>query len=397
MLDIIHSTLLCGGQRFPDSYVRISGRTITKTGPMRLWLPVEKGHIIDAKNTFLCPGFIDIHNHGAMMADTMDASYEAFDKISKYHLENGVTSYLLTTMTAPLEDIQKVFDALRQYRGKIPVNILGIHMEGPFLSPDAAGAHPCRYLQLPDDKTLDFIRRNKDFLKLITVAPELPHMDRLLALCRENHIVISGGHDSAVDDEIFPAIEAGLSSVTHIYCCSSTISRRPGSLTKHLGLTQIGLSHSDLFCEVIADNCHIPDNLFKLIYRCKGFKKICLISDGLSASGLAPGNYYLGTKENGVEVIVNEKVALLKNKKAFAGSITPISHMVARLIGRLGILPEEAVYMASSAPAKLLHLKHKGRIEAGCDAELNLMDKNGKLLKTIIGENFIYSHKEDFL
>lgn len=397
MLDIIHSTLLCDGRRIPNSYVRIEHQTITEIGPMNLWSSSKGNHIINAKNNLLCPGFIDIHNHGAMLADTMDADSESFDKISEYHLKNGVTSYLLTTMTSPLEDIQKVFDALRQYQNKIPVNILGIHMEGPFLSPEAAGAHPLHFLRFPDNESLNFILANRDLLKLITVAPELPHIDKLLSLCRKNHIVVSGGHDNAIDDEIIPAINAGLASVTHIYCCSSTISRRPGSLTKHLGLTQIGLSHSDLFCEVIADSCHIPDSLFKFIYRCKGFKKICLISDGLSASGLTPGNYFLGTRKNGVEVIVNEKVALLKSGNAFAGSITPISHMVSHLICQLGISPEKAVYMASSAPADLLHLKHKGHIKAGFDAELNLITDTGKLLKTIIGENFIYHHKEDLL
>ena len=395
MLDIIHGHLLCDGHCFSDYYVRINGQTIIATGPMTQWIPEANSTVIDAEGNAVCPGFIDIHNHGALMADAMDASSEAFDKISEYHLKNGVTSYLLTTMTAPLETIGHVIEALKTHVSKLPVNILGCHLEGPFLSKESAGAHPIQHLRYPDRQSIKFLEKYKNYIKLITAAPELPHMDDLLAFCRANHIVISGGHDHAIDDEIHAAIDGGLKSVTHIYCCSSGVSRRPGSYKKHLGLTQIGLLHPELFCEVIADDYHVPPELFDFIYRCKGYQKICLISDGLSASGMPPGKYYLGKQGSGVPVIVDEHVALLSDRSAFAGSITSIGTMVGRLISRHTVLPQEAVYMASAAPAKLLGLEHKGNIAPGFDAELNILDSRGALKTTIISENFIYHHKED--
>lgn len=395
MLDIIHGHLLCDGHCFSDYYVRINGQTIIATGPMTQWIPEANSTVIDAEGNAVCPGFIDIHNHGALMADAMDASSEAFDKISEYHLKNGVTSYLLTTMTAPLETIGHVIEALKTHVSKLPVNILGCHLEGPFLSKESAGAHPIQHLRCPDRQSIKFLEKYKNYIKLITAAPELPHMDDLLAFCRANHIVISGGHDHAIDNEIHAAIDGGLKSVTHIYCCSSGVSRRPGSYKKHLGLTQIGLLHPELFCEVIADDYHVPPELFDFIYRCKGYQKICLISDGLSASGMPPGKYYLGQQGSGVPVIVDEHVALLSDRSAFAGSITSIGTMVGRLISRHTVLPQEAVYMASAAPAKLLGLEHKGNIAPGFDAELNILDSRGTLKTTIISENFIYHHKED--
>lgn len=395
MLDIINSTLLINGRRFKERYIRIAGDKIIKTGCMSHWKASLDTEIIDAGDNFICPGFIDIHNHGALLADAMDASSEAFDKISEYHLKNGVTSYLLTTMTAPLRDIKNVFKALKCHHSRLPVHILGCHMEGPFLSAPNAGAHPQQFLRIPDEESLRLIDRYRDCVKLITAAPNLPCIDRLLSYCREHGIIVSGGHDNAIDTEIESAILHGLSSVTHIYCCSSGISRRAGDYTKHLGITQIGLNNPDLFCEVIADSFHIPDDLFKFIYKCKGFQKICLVSDGLSASGLSPGQYYLGSKENGVEIIVDKNVALLKDKSAFAGSITPIASMVSHLVSDLHVPLEKAVYMASSAPAKLLKLANKGCIQKGFDAELNILDGSGHLIKTIIGEHFIHSHHKE--
>lgn len=394
MLDIIHGHLLCEGRCFHDYYVRIGKNIITSVGPMALWKPLPNVSVINARKNYISPGFIDIHNHGAFMYDAMDASFKAFDKISEYHLKNGVTSYLLTTMTAPLTAIGHVLDVLKEYVPKIPVRILGCHLEGPFLSVHNAGAHPAPFLKCPDSGSIKFLEKYKDYIKLITAAPELPHTDQLLAFCQSNGIVVSGGHDNAIDDEIHAAIDGGLKSVTHIYCCSSGMSRRPGSYKKHLGLTQIGLLHPELFCEVIADDYHVPPELFDFIYRCKGYQKICLISDGLSASGMAPGQYYLGQQGSGVPVIVDEHVALLSDKSAFAGSITSIGTMVSRLISRRTIPPEEAAYMASTAPARLLGLEHKGNIAPGFDAELNIMDRCGALESTIIGENFIYYHKE---
>lgn len=388
-MDIVNTDILTDGVVIPDSFVRIRGSKIVKTGSMQVYVP-DGADVLDARGLCICPGYIDIHNHGAMGYDIMDAKKEAFETIGAYHLAHGVTSYLPTTMTASKEALQKVFDCLDTYQSRLPVELLGVHMEGPFLSAVNAGAQPAEYLLNPDEENIAFVKKNKKHIRLITVSPDVKGIERFIFMCRQESITVSAGHDDAVDTEICQAIEAGVSSVTHLYCCSSGIRRKDG-WEKRLGLTQIGLMEPRLFCEVIADGCHVPDLLFPLILNCKGYQKICLVSDAIRSAGMCPGEYRLGNETDGVPVTVTENIALLKGENVFAGSITPISRMVERLVQNIGIPVEQAVYMASGSQAKLLNLRTKGAVQAGYDAQLNVIDRRGVLHKTIIGEN-IYQY-----
>lgn len=383
-MDIINADILTDGVLIPNSYVKIKGNQIKKTGKMQDYVREDKV-ILDVKGLCVCPGFIDIHNHGAMMYDVMDARWEALDAIGAYHLAHGVTSYLPTTMTASKKALQAVFDCLESYQSKLPVEILGVHMEGPFLSAFNAGAQPEEYLLNPNEENLAFVEKNKKQIRLITVSPDVKRIERLITMCKMAGITVSAGHDDAVDTEIYRAIEAGVSSVTHLYCCSSGI-RRKGGWEKRLGLTQIGLMEPNLYCEVIADGCHVPDQLFPFILRCKGYQKICLVSDAIRSAGMSPGEYVLGNKTDGVPVTVTEHVALLKGKDLFAGSITSVSRMVERLVQNMGIPVEAATYMASKSQANLLNLQTKGSVQAGYDAQLNIIDRLGVVHKTIVGE-----------
>lgn len=338
---------------------------------------------------YIAPGFIDIHNHGAMMADAMDGTKEALDTIARFHAEHGVTTFLPTTMTAPLTSYVDVFNALKDFTPSVPVTIPGIHMEGPFLSAAAAGAQPSKDLLEPTDEHLKFLEQYHHLIKLMTVSPDVSGIARLMDFCYDHHITISGGHDSAIDTEVYEAINHHMASVTHIYCCSSGISRR-NTPQKHIGLTQIGLLSPHLFCEVIADNCHVPRELFDLIYKCKGYQKICLVSDALRAAGMPPGQYYLGSRTDGTLVDVTEDVALLPGKNLFAGSITPIYKMVHTLACEHNIPLEEITYMASSAPADLLDLHGKGHIKEGFDSDFNVLSNDGSLIATFMNDSYIH-------
>lgn len=385
-MEIIHVNILEDGKAFEDCFIRITNQRITQTGSMKQYVKESK-NVLDGMGCYICAGFIDIHNHGAMSYDAMDATKEALEAISAYHLEHGVTDFLATAMTGPLSQVEKLCGLLKKGMVKEKAQILGIHMEGPFLSSKNKGAQPEKYLLEPDGQNLKKLEAFKEFVKLITISPDVKNIEKLLTFCKENGIVVSGGHDSAIDDEIYSAIEYGMKSVTHIYCCSSSISRR-GDAKKHIGLSEIGLEDSRLFTEVIADGCHIPDVLFNLIYKCKGYKKICLVSDQIRASGMKEGRHYLGDLRHGVLVEVLDGIAVLPEENVYAGSVTPINKMVERIVNNCKVPLECACYMASTSQADLLNLQDRGHVKAGYLAHLNLLDKHGVLLGTGIGEEW---------
>ena len=365
------------------SYIRIKKGIITQIGPMSNYSKnSDSGDVLDGEGLYACAGYVDMHSHGGYGFDTMDGTTEALDKISEFHLDNGITSFMATTLTASFRSIQKAIDIVGKHKTQ-HARVIGVHLEGPFLSRQNRGAQPEEYLAVPDEEARQFILKNSDVIRLITISPDVDGIDKLIRECVKRGIVVSGGHDWAIDTEIDEAINSGMTNVTHIYCCSSGITRRD-TAQKRIGLTQIGLLDDRLWVEVIADGCHVPDRLFDLIYKCKGYKKICLVSDSLRAAGMPKGYYMLGGKDDGVEIEVAGDVALIKGTNRYAGSITSVSKMVERLVARAGVPLEEAVYMATQSPASSLRLSDRGLIECGKLADINLIDKAGRVKVTIL-------------
>ncbi|MBU9745786.1 amidohydrolase family protein [Lachnospiraceae bacterium ASD3451] len=379
-MELVHINILEDGEILENYFIRTENGRIQNIDTMDHYRRKQE-EVLDGEQQFLCPGFIDIHNHGAVGYDAMDGTEEALAGIAGFHFRNGVTSFLATTMTAPLEQVKNLAGLLE--RGlKTEADILGIHMEGPFLSERNRGAQPGQYLLSPKEEHLRILDEMKPWIRLITVSPDVPRIGLLLKYCKENGITVSGGHDGAIDEEIYRAIQGGMKSVTHLYCCSSSISRRQDAV-KHIGLTEIGLEDDRLYAEVVADGHHIPAALFRLIYKCKGYRKMCLVSDEIRAAGLGDGEFMLGSGKHGVPVTVKDGIALLKSETAYAGSVTPIRRMVERLV-KAGTVPiEQACYMASSAPAELLGLKDRGHIRIGCAAHFNILDREGGLRRTV--------------
>ena len=186
---------------------------------------VMAGEITDGKGMIACAGFIDIHTHGGWGKDCMEPTFEAIDTVAKYHLSTGITSFCPTTMTADIADIEAALSNMRSYKTN-GARLAGAHLEGPFLSAKAAGAHPLDKLRDPDRENTAFIARNRDVVRRMTVAPDLSGAPFVTALCRSMGIQVSIGHDQSIDDEIYACIEAGATSVTHMGNCTSHASRR---------------------------------------------------------------------------------------------------------------------------------------------------------------------------
>jgi N-acetylglucosamine-6-phosphate deacetylase len=381
--------------------------------------------IIEARGAWAAPGYIDIHTHGGDGADIMDATPEAVARVARFHLRHGTTSFVPTTLTAPLERVGVALDAVRQAikeesfvlnfgtsgHDRHPgARILGAHMEGPFLAAKNAGAQDRSALRTPDAAGIAFVKANADILRRITIAPELPGALDLIRLCKTLGIRVSAGHDGAVDDEILAAIDAGLESVTHLYCCTSGISRRTGP-RKHLGLTEIGMLEDRLTAEVIADRQHTPDLLFVLILRAKGHDRLCLVSDSLSIAGMPDGEYLLGPGghisraeslaeggpdraaipeaqaqlPDGMPLIKTGDEAFLPSIGLYAGSATPLSRMVQNIVTHCAVPLADAIHMATAVPARLLGLEDRGDLREGTLADINLLGDHGELRLTLLG------------
>ncbi len=340
------------------------------------------GDVIDGGGMIACAGYIDIHTHGGWGKDCMEPTYEAIDTVAKYHLSTGITSFCPTTMTADIADIEAALANMRSYKTN-GARLAGAHLEGPFLSPKAAGAHPLDKLLNPDKNNTAFITRNRDMVRRITVAPDLAGAPFVTALCSSLGIQVSIGHDGSIDDEIYACIEAGASSVTHMGNCTSHASRRYPSPKKHLGLFETALADDRLVCEVIADDRHVPDPLFKIFYRLKGKDGICFVSDSLSVAGMKDGDYFLGSGESAQAIRIEDGVAVLPDKHTYAGSVTPVSRMVSRLYEQ-GYPAEDLLTMATLTPAKLTGLTDRGDIRPGLLADINLLDERLNVVKTLM-------------
>ncbi|MBR6720198.1 MAG: N-acetylglucosamine-6-phosphate deacetylase [Clostridia bacterium] len=350
--------------------------------------------VIDATGKYVMPGLIDIHTHGGFGGDFSDATEDSYDKALSFHSKNGTTSLLTSSVTAPVEDILKLIDMSRRYTEKEnPVcRVLGAHIEGPFISVKNKGAQKEEYLRRPADG-YDFISKNVDVIKTITVSTELPGMVDMIKELKGLGVVVAGGHDDGKEEEIYPAIDAGLSLCTHWYCAMSTARVENGK--RSAGLMEIGLTDERLTLELLADNHHIIPELLKMAYKMKGADKLVLVSDCLRAGGQPKdGRVYTLGRENDTEAtkfIVDLGVARLLDGTRFAGSITPLG-VILKNVTAEGIPLVDAVKMASITPARVIGVDELyGSIAEGKKADIYIADANLNPKMTIVNGKIVQS------
>lgn len=358
----------------------LRGNVIVENGKIKEIGDGREGEIYDASGKVVSAGFIDIHTHGGWGKDCMENSKEAIDTICRYHLYTGTTTFVPTTMTASAEDINKAVENIRTYKGGY-AKIAGVHLEGPYLAKKSAGAHPPHLLISPNDED-SFVWDNADMVKRVTLAPNLDGAAEFCKKAVAAGIQISMGHDDSIDDEIYACIERGADSVTHMYNCTSRPSRRV-TPKKHLGLTEVGLIDERVTAEVIADGRHVPDALFGMIYKLKSSRGICLVSDSLSIAGMPQGDYYLGSGESAQKIRIDDGVAILPDLNTYAGSVTSVGKMVARLYAA-GYPLGECIDMCTKVPAGLLSRNDIGDIATGMSADINVLGADGEVEATFL-------------
>jgi N-acetylglucosamine-6-phosphate deacetylase len=337
---------------------------------------VRGKEVIDLNGNYLAPGFIDLHVHGALGRDTMEASAEAFRSICDFHASGGTTSLLLTTATAPLDEIVKVLEAVRDYRSAINP-IVGVHLEGPFISKTKAGAQRVEFIQDPSPVAVQQLLEHADVLKRVTIAPELPGALEAIEIFHARGIGVSGGHSDAWDEDARAAFDRGMRSVTHTFNCMSS-SRRRG-VYRVAGLLEFALSEPDMSCELIADCHHVSPTLMKMLYGAKGPHRICLVTDATAGAGLPEGSQFALF---GKDCTVENGVCLLADHSALAGSAARMIDLVRIVVHEVNVPLHEAIAMATENSARAIGLETKGRLVVGADADLVVLSPQLDVVRT---------------
>ncbi len=348
--------------------------------------------IIDAQGLYVSPGFVDIHVHGGGGYAFMDGDVESFLGVAEAHAQHGTTSLLPTTLACKFEELKAalaVFDEAVAANTK-GANMLGFNLEGPYFSLEQCGAQNPEYITPPKVEEYNEIydKYGKN-IKIWCSAPELPGACDFARFAKERGIVASMAHTNAHYDQVVKGYEAGYRHVTHLYSGMTGVFRI--NSYRYAGVVESAFLIDDLTVEVIGDGCHLPKSLLQLIYKIKGADKIALVTDATNAAGQDVTESILGSKKNGMRVIVEDGVAKLPDRQSFAGSVATTDRLVRNMYKLAEVKLTDAVKMATLTPARIIgEDNRKGSIGVGKDADIIFFDENIDVKTVIIGGNKVY-------
>ena len=330
------------------------------------------------------PGFIDEHIHGAAGADAMDGNVEALKTIATAVASEGTTGFLATTMTQSPKNILTAMNAVKEYKladSPDGAEIIGVHLEGPFISEKHIGAQPLEYVAAPSVDVFDqYNAASGNNIKIVSLSPETEGAELLIKHLAANGVVASAGHTDAGVNDIEKAMAWGLSNITHTYNAQKGLHHR------EIGTVGSAMLFDELNCEAICDLIHLSVPAIKLLIKNKPHDKFTLITDSMRAKHLSDGISELG----GQEVIVKNGEARLKNG-ALAGSILKMNDAIKNLVLSCNVLFTDAVDFATVNPAKNLGIFDSvGSIEVGKKANLTVLDGEFNVKTTIRNGNVIY-------
>ena len=333
--------------------------------------------VIDANGAYVSAGFIDLHIHGSGGSDVMDATLEDLEIISSSILQTGTTSFLATTMTMSTEMIVNALKNIQNYALSVTgAQILGVHLEGPFINASKHGAQDKEYIQYPN---FELIKNYIDEIKMITLAPEVQGAQPFIKFFTQHypHIILSIGHSDASYEEAKESFSWGISHATHLFNAMSPYHHRePGIIG--------AVFNSEVTCDIIADFVHTHPSALELAYQVKR-DKLILITDAMRAGCMKCGEYDLG----GSKVTVDENRAMLKDG-TLAGSVLKLNEALQNMITATSMTRVEAVNSVTKIPAQKLGIK-KGELKEGYDADIVIFDENFNIISTIVSGEIKYS------
>ncbi len=385
-LTIVNAWLFTPCEEIRDGYIVVKDGVIRKIGvgePRRV-----VGEKIDAGGDIVAPGFVDTHTHGYMGVDASYSSPEELLKWSRLIIRHGVTSFVPSTVSLPHEAIvsacKNVVEAMNKWRPENGARILGIHLEGPYISKEKKGAQNPEYIRPASiDELREYIRVSNKTIRQITVAPEAPNVLDAIPFLVENNIVVSLGHSVSDYETARKAILLGASKATHLYNAMPPIHHRKPGLIIAL------LRHRSVYLELITDYIHVSPEMVLFTIEYAGPDRVALITDSISATMLPDGRYKLG----GLDVEVKDGIPRIAGTNTLAGSTLTMDKAVKNLVEK-GVPLKDALTMATLTPAKSIgaHTREKiGELKPGYKADIIILDKNTLNVKyTIIEGNIVY-------
>jgi len=321
---------------------------------------------------YLAPGFIDMHIHGAMGRDTMEARLDAFRDITEFHLRGGTTSLTLTTLSASQKDILKALDAIAPLHNQAigGSRILGVHVEGPFISKEKAGAQNPKFVRNPTAKEWGPILKHGKLITQMTIAPELPRAITLIKALGKNGSIPSGGHTNADEKTLKPALKAGMNQSTHTFNAMSSVFKR--GAFRSAGMLEFALATNEIACELIADGMHVPPVCMRMLFNSKPRDKVIIITDATKGAGLKPGTKF---ELYGIKCKLTPITALVADGKGLAGSTLTMMRAIQTVVEKSNVPLVDAVLAATLNPAHQLGRDDEfGSLEKGKRADLVWFD-----------------------
>lgn len=330
------------------------------------------GEKIDLSGNYIAPGFIELHCHGGGGYEFIDATPEAFKCACEVHASHGTRVMYPTISATDYDTMVRVLQTAREVKNSCAVEIPGIHLEGPYFALEMCGGQAPGIVRDVDREEYEsLLEEYSDVIARWDYAPEKDKDNAFLNAVTNKSILAATAHSSAEYDDVLRAYEGGNHLITHLYSCTSTITRHQGF--RHLGIIESAYLLDDMYVEAIADGCHLPIDLLRLIIKQKGTDRVCLITDALRPGGIGEeGKEY---RDCPVPFVIEDGVAKLLDRSAFAGSIAT-SDILLKTAVKSGCTIADAVKMMTETPAAVMGLHTKGKIAAGYDAQFTVFDEN---------------------
>jgi N-acetylglucosamine-6-phosphate deacetylase len=371
---IINARLVTPTLVYERGWLRCQGNTITALGEGTP--PDGDGEIVDAAGAWLLSGMIDLHVHGALGHDTMEADADGLRVMARFYAQHGVTAFLATTWTDSRTHIEAALACIDGLKGRIAggAMLLGAHLEGPYLNPARCGAQDSRNIRRADESEARAFL-DVGVIRLLALAPEYAENEWLIEECVRRGITVSAAHTDATYDQMQRAVALGVSQTTHTFNAMRGLHHRePGTLGA-------ALTMPELRCELVADNVHVHPAAQKLLWQAKGADGVILVTDAVRAAGLPEGSSYL---QDGRETVVRDAAYLPDG--TLAGSACTMDKAFANFAAATGQSFGAVWQAASLNAARAIGLDgRKGALVVGHDADLVLMGDDGTVQHVVIG------------
>lgn len=356
-----------------QGYVYFDGEKIVEVSTAEHSVSLE----YDVGDNYVSAGFIDIHTHGGA-GNRFEGSVDEIVEGCNFHAKHGTTSIVPTVSAADIgsmeRSVKNIAAAMQDKR--IVSTVVGAHLEGPYLSKKQCGAQCADFITAPKKEDyLPILDRYSGAVARWTYAPENDEGGEFARALQKYGVVASAGHTDAVYADMLSASEAGCKLVTHLYSCTSTVTREMGF--RRLGVIESAYLMDDVYAEIICDGKHLPPELIRLIYKIKGAERIAMVTDSLALAGSKEKHGFMQS----TEFIIEDGVCKLMDRSAFAGSIATADTLLSVAVKEAGIPLSAAVRMITETPAKIMGLTEKGSLLPGFDADIVVFDSDINIKK----------------